>query len=280
MTASEHGLSYDVVMNLVQPSCLGTGYHIYVDNFYTSPKLFTDLAGMKFGAWGTYRESRKGCPRGRGNALTKNCDRGSIRWIREGPLVFVKWMDTREVSVCSTIHPAFSGETVQRRVKDGDGRWAVRNIPCPTPVMAYNKLMGGVDLSDQLIQYYSAHRKTARWYKTILLHFLDTATTNAYILHREMNRVKKVQPTAHKDFMEELAGQLCGMDKASVPQSRRVHHIPVPIVTGTDDRQKATKGRLKCQRCLQEEKRRRDTPWRCQACNVPLCLVVDRNWHK
>ena len=142
-TASEHGLSYDVVMNLIQPSCLGTGYHIYMDNFYSSPKLFMDLAKMKFGACGTYRESRRGCPRGRANALTKKSERGSVRWIREGPLVFVKWMDTREVSVCSTIHPAFSGETAQRRVKDRAGCWAVRAIPCPTPIMAYNKNMGG-----------------------------------------------------------------------------------------------------------------------------------------
>ena len=76
----------------------------------TSPKLFMDLAGMKFGARGTYRESRKGCPRGRANALSKRSGGGSLRWIREGPFVFVKWMDTWEVSLYSTIHPAFSGE--------------------------------------------------------------------------------------------------------------------------------------------------------------------------
>nr|XP_046253824.1 piggyBac transposable element-derived protein 4-like [Scatophagus argus] len=284
MAASEHGLSYDVVMNLIRPSYLGTGYHIYMDNFYTSPKLFMDLASMKFGACGTYRENRKGCPRGRANALTKKSERGSVRWIREGPLVFVKWMDVREVSVCSTIHPAFSGQTVQRMKKYGDGRWAARNIPCPTPIMAYNKNMGGVDLSDQLIQYYSTHRKTGQWYKTILLHFLDIATTNAFILHREISSVKKVQPMTHKDFVVELVRELCCMDKQGVPQSRRADHIPVAIVTETDAGQKATKGRLKCKRCLQVDSRRCDTPWKCQACDVPLCLVVDRNcfseWHK
>lgn len=122
---------HDAVMDLIQPAYLGTGYHIYVDNFYTSPKLFLDLASMKFGACGTYRENRKGCPVGRTNALTKKCERGTIRWIRQDPLVFVKWMDTREVSMCSTIHPAVSGETVQRRVKSKDGHWSVKHIPCP-----------------------------------------------------------------------------------------------------------------------------------------------------
>ncbi|KAL3996894.1 squamous cell carcinoma antigen recognized by T-cells 3 [Sarotherodon galilaeus] len=261
-TASEHELAYDVVMNLIQPSCLGTGYHVYMDNFYTNPRLFLDLTSMRFGACGTYRENRKGCPKDRANALNRKCPRGSVRWIREGPLVFVKWMDTREVSVCSTIHPAFSGETVKRKVKDKDGHWATREIPCPTPIMAYNKNMGGVDLSDQLIQYYSTHRKTACWYRTMLLHFLDIATTNAFIMHREMCSAKQVQPMAQKDFMVELVCQLCGMDK-----------------TG-----KATKGRLKCKCCLQENNRTSDTPWKCQACGVPPGLVVDRNcfleWHK
>ncbi|KAI3363662.1 hypothetical protein L3Q82_001286 [Scortum barcoo] len=274
VTASEHGRSYDVVMSLIQPSCLGTGYHIYMDSFYTSPKLFMDLASMTFGACGTYRESRKGCPRGKANALTKKCGRGSVRWIREGPLVFVKWMDTREVSVCSSIHPAFSGETVQRRVKSGYERWAVRDIPCPTPILAYNRYMGGVGLSDQLSQSYSTHRNTARWYRTMLMHFLDIATTNAFIMHCEMSSAEQVQPIAPKDFMLELVCQLCDVDQEVVPESMTADHVPVPIVTAADASQRATKGRLKCRRCFQVDNRRRDTPWKCQACDVTDSNVI------
>ena len=50
-THTANGLSYDAVMELIQPSYLGTGYHIYMDNFYTSPKLFIDLASMKWSVW-------------------------------------------------------------------------------------------------------------------------------------------------------------------------------------------------------------------------------------
>ncbi|XP_045071843.1 piggyBac transposable element-derived protein 3-like [Coregonus clupeaformis] len=132
-TPSVHGLSYDAVMDLIQPSHLGTGYHIYMDNFNTSPKLFLSLGSMKFGACGTYRSNRKGCPSGRENALTSKSKRGSVRWIREDRLVFVKWMDTREVSVCSTIHPAFSGETIKRKVKEGPGRWVAKTFPALPP---------------------------------------------------------------------------------------------------------------------------------------------------
>ncbi|KAF3859033.1 hypothetical protein F7725_021432 [Dissostichus mawsoni] len=95
-------------------SYLGRGYHLFVDNFYTSPKLFTDLFARGFVACGTFRDNRKNVPKSKLNALTSKSPRGSIRWLREKELLFVKWMDTREVSVCSTIHQAFNGDTVTR----------------------------------------------------------------------------------------------------------------------------------------------------------------------
>ncbi|CAK6961990.1 piggyBac transposable element-derived protein 4-like [Scomber scombrus] len=40
------------------------------------------------------------------------------------------WRDTRDISICSTIHPAHSDNTVQRRVK-ADGQWVEQEIPAP-----------------------------------------------------------------------------------------------------------------------------------------------------
>ncbi len=57
-----HGLSYDAVTSLLDHTFLGSGYNVYMDNFYTSPKLLKDLFAMKFGACGTYRDNRKDCP--------------------------------------------------------------------------------------------------------------------------------------------------------------------------------------------------------------------------
>lgn len=85
---SEHGLSYDVVMNLIHTSSLGTGYHIYMENFYSSPKLFMDLVKMKFGACCTYSENRKGCPTGRANAFTRKKQKRICEM--EGPSRFCK----------------------------------------------------------------------------------------------------------------------------------------------------------------------------------------------
>ncbi|XP_047444335.1 piggyBac transposable element-derived protein 4-like [Mugil cephalus] len=239
-----HGLAYDAVMHLIQPSHLGTGYHVYMDSFFTSPQLFLDLAGMKFGACGTYRDNMKGCPTGRENALTSRSERGTVRWIREGSLVFLKWMDKLEVSVCSTIHPAASEEFVKRRLKGKDGRRVVKNVPYPALIIAYNKNMGVFDPSNQC---HPTHRRTTHWYRTLFLHLVDIAAANAYILHCDVSASNRATPMSRKDFHTELVSQLCGADMTGAPTDRTVDHVPVAIATVTDASLKASRGRRKCQ---------------------------------
>lgn len=279
-TPTGQGLSYDSVMSLINKRFLGSGYHVYVDNFYTSPKLFKDLYDCKFGACGTYRESRKDCPRSTNNALSKKSERGTFRWIRDGPLLFVKWMDTREVSVCSTIHTAFKGETVDRRVKSKLGVWTTESFPCPSPVIEYNKFMGGVDLSDQLIQYYTTQHKTLKWYRKLFYHFLDIAATNSYILYKHLGQDRRL---THKDFMEELVAELCGVKDETPVKATSGLHFAVPGVEVAEKRMKATAGRKYCAYCTLQGERRSKTPWKCQDCNVYLCIQPDRNcfknWH-
>ena len=59
---SGKGLSYDVVMKLVQPF-LFQGYELYFDNFYTSPTLLTDLLQLEVVATGTLNANRRGVPK-------------------------------------------------------------------------------------------------------------------------------------------------------------------------------------------------------------------------
>ncbi|KAL1247907.1 hypothetical protein QQF64_023283 [Cirrhinus molitorella] len=276
---ADRGLSYDAVMSLLDRKVLGSGYHVYMDDFYTSPKLLTDLFAMKFGACGTYRDHRKDFPKPVANSLTKNSTRGSIRWIRDGPLVCVKWVDTQVVSVCSTIHAAYTGERVQKRVKAQD-TWKTKSFPCPAPVSAYNKHMGSVDLSDQLLQYYAAQHKTMKWYRKVFLHFLDIAATNAFILHKELYGNMN-----HSQFMEELIAELCGVSEKTAPKQTSTDHVPVPGAELTSDvRRIATVGRRICVHCKAVRGKKQQTPWKCQACDVHLCLQLDRNcfqeWHK
>ncbi len=138
---SGKGLSFDAVMSLVRKEFLGSGYHIYCDNFYTSPVLFQHLYNLGFGACGTIRDTRIGVPKTKVNALTRKSPRGSIRWIRQGSLLFTQWMDTREVSVCTTLHTAYLGDTVKRVCKSSSGYKNV-DVPVPMAVKDYNRFMG------------------------------------------------------------------------------------------------------------------------------------------
>ncbi|MGH0152501.1 UNVERIFIED_CONTAM: hypothetical protein FKN15_022461, partial [Acipenser sinensis] len=127
--------------------------NLYCDNFYSSSQLLHDLHKNKCVACGTIRENQKGFPCTKVNTLPKKTKRGSLRWIRSGELLFIKWMDAREVSVCSTVHKAFSGDPIQRRQILEDGSWRKNNVTVPAAVKDYNKHMGEVDLSDQVNQY-------------------------------------------------------------------------------------------------------------------------------
>ncbi|KAJ8365156.1 hypothetical protein SKAU_G00139870 [Synaphobranchus kaupii] len=68
--------------------------------------------------------------------------------------------------------------------------------------------MGGVDLSDALLKYYSIRRKTIKWYKALLFHFIDVAVVNGFLLHKELAAQKQRRPLTHKRFRELLVEQL------------------------------------------------------------------------
>ncbi|XP_029924335.1 piggyBac transposable element-derived protein 4-like [Myripristis murdjan] len=272
--ASGKGLSFDVVTSLVNKDFLGSGYTVYCDNFYTSPELFRHLSQQGFGACGTYRQGRVGVPSTQENAVNKRSPRGTIRWIRDGDLLFVKWMDTREVSMCTNIHPVYTGETVLRWQKTADGRRERVAIPRPTAVSEYNKYMGGVDTSDQMLGTNSVHCKTRRWTMTVFQHLVDVALTNSYIIHKEICNSQQQGYMTRQTFQEQLSAQLLGVALDARPvKTPSQGHFPVPVSPsqGQEKSQRASMGRQRCTLC------KRSTPWRCAECGVGLCLQLERN---
>ncbi|XP_067270815.1 piggyBac transposable element-derived protein 4-like [Pseudorasbora parva] len=263
------GISYDSVMHLADERLLGYGYKLFVDNFYTSPKLFRDLLAKKIWACGTVRANRIGHSK-------KQAPRGNIRWFREDNLLFVEWKDKRDVLMCSTIHKAFNGETIKRNVKGADGVWAIQDFPVPAAVLDYNKNMGGVDLSDALIGYYTVLHKTQKWYRSFFYHFVDIAIVNAFILHKQTAQMNNQKPLTQKAFREALVAELAGTGPVSAPAKIRPisstkPHLP-KYISGD-----GTLGRRRCKICSAK------TPMICVTCDVALCLVANRNcyitWH-
>ena len=120
---TDHGLSHDVVMELVQPFAF-QGYQVYVDNFYSSPDLFTHLLEYSITATGTLRTNRRGVP---GDVVVlkealdkRSVTRGTGYYIRdpESSIVYSCWRDKRVVTVMTTAHPGHSERNVERKVID------------------------------------------------------------------------------------------------------------------------------------------------------------------
>ncbi|XP_062394120.1 piggyBac transposable element-derived protein 4-like isoform X1 [Sardina pilchardus] len=274
-------VSCDAVLSLVDHSVLGSGYHVYMDIFFTSPKLFRALHGRNMGACGMHSYGIKNCPRSISNALTKSSGRGAIRWIRDGPLLFVKWMDAGEVCVCSTIHTAYTGDTVQRTVRSRKGASTTKTYPCPSPVVDYHKHMGAVGVSD-----FATLHKTLDQNRKLFFHFLDMAARNACIIYNELVTQRQQTPLSYKAFLKELTVQLCEVsNKRTHHKQVSSDHVPVPVVEPRPDgKPHPTHGRQICALGRKSRGKRHHTAWKCKGCGVPLCLKLDRNcfeeWHK
>nr|XP_055074467.1 piggyBac transposable element-derived protein 4-like [Misgurnus anguillicaudatus] len=253
------GIGYESVMALADEKLLGSGYKLYVDNFFTSPALFRDLLSKKIYACGTLRANRIG------HSKTP-APPGNIRWFRDDKLLFIEWKDRRDVLMCSTFHKVFNGKTVKRRVKGKNGARTIEDLPVPAAVLDYNKHMGGVDLSDALIGYYTVLHKTKKWYRSFFHHFVDIAVVNSFILHQHVARQRNHKPMTQKEFREALASDLAQTE----PQNEQDTfpedlHLPKYII-GKDGEIK----RRRCRMCSFK------TPIICEMCDVPLCFVVMR----
>ncbi|XP_056101607.1 piggyBac transposable element-derived protein 4-like [Rhinichthys klamathensis goyatoka] len=314
--ATGKGMSYDSVIRLLDFPLLGKGYQVFMDNFYTSPGLLLDLLDKKTLACGTIRSHQQGFPRTMTNDLSLRAQKGSMRWLRKGKLLFVRWMDSRAVSMCSTMHKAYDGATVTRRVRNPKREWEIREIPIPAATKDYNKYMGGVDVSDALIGYYNVLHKTKKWYKTFFFHFIDIAVVNSFILHQQLSKSQNKSHLTQKEFRETLVSELVRIgtlsNSSAAPKtstscdpepSKSCDPEPStscdpepstsnPYTTKVDSTKQtcwpeyygsdATIGRRICVFCKLSGLKVK-TPVYCSKCSVALCFVPTRNcfrkWH-
>ena len=98
--------------------------------------------------------------------------------------------------------------TVLKRSKGGREK---RPLPCPTIIDDYNQYMGGVDLTDQNLSYYSmTTRRTLKWWKKVFWRFVDICIVNSWIIFRHNNPQSpiKTQRLFRLRLIEELVQPL------------------------------------------------------------------------
>ena len=192
---AEQGLGHRVVMDLMEPYQF-QNRHLYMDNFYTSPKLFSDLAEMQTYACGTIRKNRGQFPE---SFKDKKLARGESVYISDDNLLAVHWFDKRDVFVLSSIQNTGNVEVCRRGSDEPFSK--------PLPIHEYNKFMGGVDHCDQLISNYAIKRRSKKWWKKVFYRLLELSVINAYVIFAKLNP-EYTSHRFHRYFREALIHEL------------------------------------------------------------------------
>ncbi|XP_044745115.1 piggyBac transposable element-derived protein 4 [Coccinella septempunctata] len=265
-----------LVLRLLGPF-LNKGHHVFMDNFYNSVSLSSELLKLRTHSTGTLRANRRGNP---ATIVRKKLKKGEHIWSKkQNTSVYVsKWKDKRDVlAITTAVHPEM--------VTVGNRYGIEKNKP--REIHEYNQHMSGIDRSDQMLSYYSCPRKTIRWHKKVLFRLLDISVWNSFLLYRKglQKKIKMVE------FREALILSLIEIDinetgriftkqrasTSNLPAGEQ--HFPAEIPVTEHSRRKHAF--LKCRQCTKEG-RRRETRYRCEHCedNPPLCPApCFKLWH-
>lgn len=263
----ELGISGSIVMTLMN-SYLGKGHNLYVDNWYTSPKLFEELQSQKTGACGTVKTNRSEMPT---FAKTKP---GDLQHLHRGNLLAVKWHDKREVHMLTTINRSGLGQTKKKDHRTG----AI--IEKPLAIIDYNANMGGVDKSDMQIHFIECARKTVKWYKKVFFHLVDMVLLNAFNMYRIKNKKRQTLGEFRIELVRQIIekygtnpGSGSGRRISSYQHPKRLEerHFPslIPFGAGSAPKQLTC---VVCSHSVRKERKRSKSRYECVDCNVGLCI--------
>lgn len=238
-------VSSRVVLELSH-SLLNKGYCLYLDNYYTSPDLTDKLIRRRTDCVGTMRVNRKGIPT---EIKSKKLQKGNHIAMYRRKQMIMKWKDKRDIVMTSTIHDD------SKTLVKGKGGLMVEK---PTVVLDYNSKMGGVDLADNMLHFYTSARcRLKKYYMKIFRHFLDVATLNSFILYKKLGGQKN-----RLNFLLDLGEQMveqyaterevCGR-RPKIPRPSRLLERHFPDLIPPTTKEKPTK---RCAVCSENGKRK------------------------
>lgn len=298
----ETGLGSTVVKtlshSLIDEGCAA---HLSFDNFFCSYELLQYLYDNGIHSTATSRNDRVGLPvlvkkptvpnadeiMKRQNEKLKKLKRGEYKWRTRNNVGFIRWKDTKLVTVMSTAFHPKETTSCLRTQKDG----TKKSFTCPVAVSEYTKRMGGVDRFDQKKAVYELGRKSKKWWKRLFYFLLDVAITNSHILYANNSRVHN--PMSQKAFRLALARGLINNTTfrkrkfSSMPKyakksrkseddsrQKKVFSIPEEIQYGNIGQHfpEAIPTYRRCRLCSSATKNKRSNV-QCDTCEVPLCVV-------
>ena len=265
------GLGGSVVTQLMSTLPKGLPYRLYIDNFFTSPRLLDHMKTMKMSVTGTVRANRmEKCPLKEPDKMKKE-PRGTYdnRLDQKSGMLAVRWNDNNVVSMLSNCF----GIQPLNQVK----RWSASEkkhvqINQPYLISQYNRYMGGTDRMDQNIAKLRINIRIKKWWWALFCFSIDVSVQNAWQLYR-ISAVPDNQRMTLVQFRREVA-MTCIMkyrDRSSIGrplQSIKVKREKVPVDVRFDGNNhfigRIPDGQKRCALCGLKVQRK------CNKCNVAL----------
>ena len=286
------GVTTKIVLGLCEKArVFDVGHHLYMDNYYSSPELFDELYYRQTYATGTF-VARRGLPQ----CMTKwkSKTKGECKFRRQRYLLCMKWVDKKKpVAMLSTIHSACYKFTGKLHWETGE------EIYKPEPIIEYTKFMGGVDLADQLMNYYHFLRRSTKWWRKLFIHFFNMLILNAYILNKKFGSTKLTHEEYREYLVEYLVQESVQNCTLSLPAQmkkrwtngrepdqdryRRLNERHFPSHIPAKEGAKRTRPSRACVVCGvnyvlaadggRPKKVKKNTSFWCADCKQPLCVV-------
>ena len=173
---AQRGLPFTVVTQLTSTFPNGYPYRLAINNFYTSVPLAEHLLSSYIYVVGTVRTNRAEFPTEVAKAKLKT--RGDMIWrSKNSQILAMKWLDTKEVTLFSTMHEATKVKHVRRRSIGSEDR----EVDIPHAVLDYRRMMQGVDRHDQFTELYSFDHKSMKWWHPLFFDMLSRCVVHAWV---------------------------------------------------------------------------------------------------
>lgn len=191
-------------------------YVIAMDNFFTTSSAVKVLYNMGIGCIGIAR-GRRGWPPKELRDVKDDRFNTVYTCVDDKGVLVYRWVDNKVATMISTIHSPTDTEEATRRkpritltnAKHVERIWkdsSTVKILIPQVIRDYNNWMGGFDIADQLIAYYSPNFRYRRTWMPLMGLCLNIIRTNSYTVYKNINNDGK----SHKQFIEEMIEVLMG----------------------------------------------------------------------
>jgi len=240
---------------------LNQGFHVFIDNYYTSCQLAKFLLQNGTMCTGTIRKGR-GVP----TLLSRlEVPVKQFRCARQEDVLLVKFVDRKasgkkEIYLLDTSSVA-EGEDHRRIVRGGHEDTVHR----PTVIKKYNTNMGGVDQKDASIKPYDATRKSYKWCVKYGIHLFQILHHNAWVIYRKCGGNKAYLPFIEATIDLWILKTGDGRSRRSASRGQICIGLPDHRLERLPPKENQRHPAKRCRICTRDKKRK-ETVFVCVGC--------------